>query len=232
MKKLLLICILAILYLSSSSQTIVSTAPETKRAVVEDYSGVMWESPYSHIRIQHMQYKYPDHVFAIYIHEGDNAIPGSNDYLDLRTPWGPALLAQTDYNSDYLTTTINRHVFLEYAHNSGTAIGANDIIDAIDMIMLDPAYVNVAAEASIDLATNLLTVHVEAYYTGTSPEASNYLNVALVQNDIYGWQVGRYSNPNYCTTEEEEYRQQGVLRHLLTDQFGDEITSTTPGSFF
>ncbi len=231
MKKTLLLCVLTVLFLSSTSQTIVSTTPEFKRVVVEDYSGVMWESPYAHKRIQHQVYNYPDHVFAIYIHEGDNAIPGSDDYLDLRTEWGPALLAQTDYDPDILTTTVNRHVFPAYAHLSGTAIGPNSIIDAIDEIMLEPAYVNVAAEAEIDLETNLLTVHVEAYYTGTSPESSNYLNVVLVQNDIYGWQVGRLRNPNYCTSEEEEYRQQGVLRYLVTDQFGDVITTTTATSF-
>ncbi len=231
MKKTLLFCMLAVLYLSSVSQTIVSTVPETKKAVVEDYSGVMWDSPYSHIRIQHQQYKHPENVFAIYIHEGENAIPGSDDYLDLRTEWGPALLAQTDYNSDYLTTTVNRRYFPDYAHNNGTAIGAYSIIDAIDLIMQESAYVNVAAEAEIDLATNLLTVHVEAYYTGNSPQPVNFLNVALVQNDIYGWQVGRFSNPNYCTTEEEEYRQQSVLRHLLTEQFGEAINNTTAGSF-
>jgi PKD repeat protein len=231
MKKLLLCCIITVLYVSSTGQTIVSTTPENKRVVVEDYSGVMWESPYAHKRIQHMEFRYPDNVFAIYIHEGENAIPGSDDYLDLRTQWGPALLDQTDYNPDYLTTTVNRHYFPDYAHNSGTAIGPNDIIDAIDLILLEPAYVNVAAEAEIDLATDMLSVHVEAYYTGTSPEQTNYLNVALVQNDIYGWQVGRFRNPNYCTSEEEEYRQQAVLRHLLTDQFGEEITNTSTGSF-
>ena len=231
MKKILLLCVMTALYLSSVSQTIVSTTIENKRAVVEDYSGVMWESPYTHIRIQHQQYNHPENVFAIYIHEGDNAIPGTNDYLDLRTQWGPALLDQTTYNPDYLTTTVNRHIFLEYAHSDGTAIGANSIIDAIDLIIEELAYVNVAAEAELDIESRLLTVHVEAYYTGNSPEATNYLNVALVQNDIYGWQVGRLSNPNYCTFEDEEYRQQSVLRHLLTEQFGDAITTTTVNSF-
>jgi PKD repeat protein len=231
MKKILLLCMLTVLYLSSVSQTIVSTTLENKRAVVEDYSGVMWETPYTHKRIQHQQYKYPENVFTIFIHEGDNAIPGSDDYLDLRTQWGPALMAQTDFNPDLFTTTVNRHVFPDYAHFAGTAIGANSIIDAINLIIGELAYVNVAAEAELDMETNLLTVHVEAYYTGNSPEPTNYLNVALVQNDIYGWQVGRLRNPNYCTSEDEEYRQQSVLRHLLTDQFGEAITNTTVNSF-
>jgi len=231
MKKTLLLCLLTALYLGSVGQTIVSTTPENKKAIVEDYTGVMWDNPYTHKRIQHQQYNYPENVFAIYIHEGENAIPGSNDYLDLRTEWGPALMDQTDFTPTALTTTVNRHVFPGFAHNNGTAIGANSIIEAIDMIMLESAYVNVAAEAEIDPGTNLLTVHVEAYYTGSSGDPTNYLNVALVQNDIYCWQVGRMRNPNYCTPEEEEYRQQGVLRHLLTGQFGEEINNTTASSF-
>ena len=231
MKKLLLLCLLAVFVLGSYGQTIVSTNPENKRAVVEDYSGVMWESPYSHKRIQHMQYKYPEHVFAVYIHEGENAIPGGDEYPDLRTQWGPALLEQTDYVADYITVTVNRHYFPAHAHNNGTAMHGDGIEDAVETIMLDPAYVNVAAEAEIDLSTNLLTVHVEAYYTGLSPEPTNYLNVALVQNEIYGWQVGRMWNPNYCTPNENEYRQQRVLRHLLTGQFGDLIDDTNPATF-
>ena len=231
MKKLLLFCLLPFLLAGSYAQTIVSTSPENKRVVVEDYSGVMWESPYSHIRTQHMQYMYPGQVFAICIHEGDNAVPGGDDYLDLRTPWGPALLSQTDYTADYLTLTVNRHYFPDYAHNSGTAMHASGIEDAVKTIMLDAAYVNVAAEAEIDLSTNELTVHVEAYYTANGTQSTNYLNVALVQNELVSWQEGRMSNPNYCTTNDNEYREMAVLRQLLTDQFGDEIATTTSGTF-
>ena len=119
--KNLLLPLLAVLYLGTTAQTIVSTVPENKHVVIEDYSGVMWDSPYSHKRIQFYQYKYPDNVYAFYIHEGDNAVPGSDDYLDLRTEWGPALLGQTDYNPDYLTTTVNRQVFEGFSHNAGTA---------------------------------------------------------------------------------------------------------------
>ena len=45
------------------------------------------------------------------------------------------------------------------------------------------SYVNVATTATIDVNTRLLTVFVEAYYTGASPVASNRLNVALLQNN-------------------------------------------------
>ena len=45
-------------------------------------------------------------------------------------------------------------------------------------------------EATIVTSTRQLVVYVEVYYTDDSPEGTNYLNVAVLQNDILGPQPG------------------------------------------
>jgi hypothetical protein len=69
----------------------------------------------------------------------------------------------------------------------------------------------------------VLTVTVESYYTGTSPVATNKLNVALLQNNTLGPQTGGNMGNNY--------NHQHRLVHMLTGQWGTTISSTTTGSF-
>ena len=81
---------------------------------------------------------------------------------------------------------VNRHFFPNYTSNGGTAIGgcysnASGIAlqspptYAIDEILLEPAYLNVAADAIIDYSTGTLTVNTEIYYTDSSPNSANFL---------------------------------------------------------
>ena len=83
----------------------------------------------------------------------------------------------------------------------------------------ESAYVNVAAQSELDLGTRQLTVNVEAYYTGTSPNASNMLNVALLQNNVEGPQRGGTSY-NQSILPNGNYNHMHMLRHLLTGQWG------------
>lgn len=68
-----------------------------------------------------------------------------------------------------------------------------------------------------------MTVLVEAYYTGSSPEPSNFLNVALLQNNTLGPQTGGNAG--------NEYNHMHRLVDMLTGQWGEEITQTSAGDF-
>lgn len=48
--------------------------------------------------------------------------------------------------------------------------------------------VNVAATATIDASTKILTVHVETYYTQDVTDEVGLLTVALLQNNVVGEQ--------------------------------------------
>lgn len=73
-------------------------------------------------------------------------------------------------------------------------------------------------------------MHVEAYYTGDSPESTNLLNVALTQNNIKGPQFSSWFNPD-AITPDGQYMHQHMFRDFLTGQWGDEIFTTTNGTF-
>ena len=87
----------------------------------------------------------------------------------------------------------------------------------------ESSYVNVGVEAEIDLQTRELTVHVEAYYTGNSPESTNKLSIALLQNNTLGPQTGGDVGDQYVHMHR--------LVDLITPPWGVVISPTTAGTF-
>jgi hypothetical protein len=85
--------------------------------------------------------------------------------------------------------------------------------------MAEDSPVNVGASTSYNEATRELTVNVELYYTGNSPESSNFIQVALLQSGVLGPQTNGGMGNNYVHNH--------MLRYLITDQWGDEVTTTT-----
>lgn len=221
-KTLLLSCLL--FGAVSFAQTIVSTTPENKKVILEEYTGIYCVyCPQGHTIAQNMKNADPNNVFLINIHVGGYAAPaaGSGD-PDFRTPFGTAIAAQSGLTG-YPAGTVNRNLFFGLSQGSGTAMSRGNWSNAGSQIKLQSSYVNVAVESSIDIQTNVLTVHVEGYYTGSSPEVTNKLNVALLQNNTKGPQTGGNAG--------NEYNHQHRLVHMITGQWGEDITTTTMGTF-
>lgn len=102
---------------------------------------------------------------------------------------------------------------------------------ATDTVLSEISYVNLGAEATLDVNTNELNVHVEIYYTGDSPETTNFINIALLESNVEGPQNGGANfNPDFMLPN-GNYSHQHMLRHLITGQWGEEITTTSTGSF-
>ena len=95
--------------------------------------------------------------------------------------------------------------------------------NAANQIKLQSSYVNVGVQGVINTQTNMLDVTVEIYYTGNSPVSTNKLNVALLQNNTLGPQTGGNMGNNY--------NHQHRLVHMITGQWGTDVTSTTNGAF-
>ena len=201
--------------LSIFAQTIVSTDPENKKVVLEEFTGITCGyCPDGHAIAQNIQNNNPGNVFLINIHQGGYANPGNSGF-DFRTPFGNALAAQVGANF-YPSGTINRN---------SNALSRGSWTSAANTTLGQSSDVNVGVEADIDVQTNTITVHVEAYYTADSPESNNKLNVALLQNNTIGPQTD-YENGN--TTE---YNHMHRLVWLITGQWGEIITTTTAGTF-
>ncbi len=223
LKKLLPLYVLGLVSLGLTAQTIVSTTPGNKKVVLEEYTGLHCVfCPQGHAIAQGMHDANPESVFLINVHVGGFATPASGE-PDFRTPFGTALdnfAGVTGYPSG----SISRTVFPGRENTPGkTAIYRNFWVQSSNETLAQASFVNVAVESTLNVQTSELTVHVEAYYTGNSTEATNKLNVALLQNNTKGPQTGGNMGNNYV--------HQHRLVYLLTGQWGEDITTTTAGTF-
>ncbi len=218
MKKIFtLILTLAACTFGSWAQTITTSQPLNKNVVLEDYTGIHCQyCPEGHVIAQQILDNNPGRAAAIAIHQGPYATPSGSE-PDYRTPFGDALAGQTGL-SGYPSGTVNRHVFL----GGVTALGRGDWTWASNQTMSEPSPVNVGVTSDFDSITRNLTVHVELYYTANSNTGTNYINVALIQDHIFGPQTGGGAGNNY--------EHMHMLRYLVTDQWGDPVTPTTAGT--
>lgn len=208
---------------SMVAQTIVGTDPENKNVVLEEFTGIHCVyCPQGHAIAQGIYDANPDDVVLINIHQGSYAIPSGSE-PDFRTQWGDAISGQSGLLG-YPAGTVNRHLFPGYSQGSGTAQSRSTWQTTSNIILNEPSYLNIALEATIVNSTRQLVVYVEVYYTGDSPVDKNFLNVALLQNNILGPQTGGGQGDNY--------NHKHMLRHLLTGQWGVEISETSEGTLY
>ena len=211
-------------YLASFSQTIVSTDTENKKIILEEFTGIYCTyCPDGHAIANAIKAENPEDVFIINIHTGGYAVPNPaiND-PDYRTSFGDAIANQSNLTG-YPAGTVNRQFFSSLTMNGGTAMGRGGWTTAASQVLSQSAYVNVGVEATINVQNNELTVHVEGYYTGDSPQNTNYLNVVLTQNNTIGPQTGGGMG--------SDYNHNHRLVHMLTGQWGEVISTTSAGSF-
>lgn len=216
MKRIVLLVsglLLSAFSLTAQTPQFVSTEPANRNVVIEEFTGVNCGfCPDGHRIVREYQEANPGRVFAINIHQGGYAALYT-------TQWGDAIANQTGLQG-YPAGTVNRHLF----SGSATALSRDAFVSCGDQIKAMPSFVNVAAEATIDASSRLLIVNVEAYYTGDAETAENYINVALLQDSIIGPQSGGSNfNPTQVTAD-GQYIHMHMLRHLLTGQWGDQVT--------
>jgi len=207
-----------------NAQTFVPTTPQNKKVILEEFTGINCQfCPQGHVIANNIKAADPNNVFLINIHVGGFSTPSAGQ-PDFRTPFGTAIVGQTGATG-YPAATVNRMVFpgLQQGAVGTTAMNRNNWTSAANTTKAQASYVNVALQASINVQTNVLTVTVETYYTGTSPVATNKLNVALLQNNTLGPQTGGNMGNNYV----HEHR----LVHMITGQWGTNIPTTTSGTF-
>ena len=229
MKNNLLIVLLTIFCVFTiNAQTFVSTQPENKNVILEEFTGISCVyCPDGHRIAQDLHNANPNDVFLINIHTGGYANPqgpGTDFRVD---PIGSNIASQSGV-SGYPSGTVNRHVF------SGgiTAMSRGDWAGAANQIMNMASPVNVGIQANVDMATNVLTVDVEVYYTGAQTVTSNMLNVAVVQNNVEGPQTGGSQFNPTAILANGNYNHQHMLRHMMTGQWGVPINTLTPGSLY
>ena len=208
---------------SAQTPQFVSTEPANKNVIIEEYTGInCGYCPDGHKRVREYEAANPGRVFGINIHAGSYA---ANTYT---TQWGNALMNQAQVTG-FPSGTINRETFTYYDDYYGQtvtsmALGRGQFVSCGNEILAQTSFVNVAAQASIDATTRVMTVNVEAYYTADAETASNKLNVVLLQDSIIGPQSGASGNPSQVTSD-GQYIHMSMLRDMITGQWGDDITA-------
>ncbi len=239
MKKLTLLFSLTLAGFSLCAQTFVSTVPENRNAVLEEFTGIHCTfCPDGHRLAQLLHDANPNDVVLINVHVGGYATPDAGE-PDFRTAFGTALAGQSGL-CGYPAGTVNRQYFpgLSQTDNNNQPCGTNaiamsrgDWTGAANQILDESSPVNVAARATIDMVGRTLTVVVEAYYTGNSATATNKLTVAVTENNLESNQTGASANPSQILPN-GKYNHKHMLRHFLTGQWGATISNTSAGSFF
>ncbi len=205
------------------AQTIVSTTPQNKKAVLEEYGGIYCVyCPEGNVIAESILADHPDQVMRINIQEGLYANPEPGD-PDFRSDYGLSYANQTGL-AGYPAGTVNRQVFpgWEQGNPGTTALGRSYWPLAVEEVLGQNAVVNLAAEATVDYETNEIEILVEFYYTA-NVNAVNFLNVAVLQNSVYGPQMGGNEGVNY--------EHNHLLRDMITGQWGDPVYVSGQGHF-
>ncbi len=195
------------------------TEVQNRNALIEEFTGVnCGYCPDGHRMVNELMAANPGRVYAINIHTGQYAIKYT-------TSFGSALANQSNIKG-YPAGSVNRHVFSSYSQRSGgTAMSRDKFTAAATEIMSQPACANIAAKAMINKSTRELTVGVAVYYTSAPTNTTNLINVAVIEDSIWGQQSGGQThNPTQYDATTQKYCHTHMLRHLVTEQWGDAIT--------
>lgn len=213
---------------ANNAQTIVSTLPQNRKAVIEQFNGCGY-CPDAHRVVDNICAQYPASVFDIRFFQGYYA---QNNLPHFVTQWGDALANQAQVYA-YPSATINRHPFpwAQYTNYPYLEIGREDYASAVDTILQLTSPVNIAATVSINDSSRIMVVYVELYYTGNSNYSTNKLNVVLLQNNIIDSNISFRSYYPEMEVNDTLYRYMHVVRDMITGQWGETIETTTAGSF-
>lgn len=204
-----------------SAQDIVTIHPQLKAVVLEEYTGLNCPyCPQGHAIAEQILSDNPDKVSVIAVHQGSFATPNDGQ-PDFRTSFGNGLAGQTSLEG-YPSGTVNRHFFQDLSAGGGTALSRGDWTAASERILGEESYVNLGVSTFYNDLTRELSVTVEAYYVENLPFGviSNFFQIAITESNIIAYQSGASAN----------YNHKHMLRHLITGQWGDEITEVSAGS--
>ena len=214
----------------ANAQSFVDTTQQNKNIILEEFTGIgCVYCPDGHLIAQNLHDNNPNDVFLINIHTGGYANP-QGPGTDFNTSFGAAIASQSNLGG-YPAGTVNRHQF-SMSQNGGTAMSRSDWNSASTQLLSQPSPVNVGIQATVDIATNILTVDVEVYYTGTQTVSTNMLNVAVVQHNVEGPQTGGQTYNPGAMLPNGNYNHNHMLRHLLTGQWGEYIQTLNPGTLY
>lgn len=201
----------------------VSTDVQKRNAVLIDNTGIYCSAcGFAALNIEEVLISNPNLV-VIANHGGCYSDPGSPYDVELRTE---QTVEYDDNIAFYDNSIISAITGYPTITIDGNRVGyfTENLTNAINLVQQEDSYVNIYASAIIDTLSRELTVEVECYYTGNSPN-ENFLNVAILQDGIFGYQSGQ---PGSITGN---FTFDHALRHLLTSTWGESIGTPQQGEY-
>ena len=189
----------------AQTPTIVSTQVEKRNVIIEEFTGYhcTW-CPDGHRVCNEIAEQHAGHAWSINIHQGYYA-EGSG----YTTTYGDNIAGL--YNiSSWPNGVVNR--------GSSASSNRSAWVSQANTVREENSPVNVAAVGNLDAASRTVTLHIELYYTSNASNATNLLNVAVLQNNVIGRQSGSGYNPDYVEPD-GSYRHMHMFRTLLTGQW-------------
>ena len=196
-----LMCAVLACLLQVNAQQFVSTDPQNRNAVIEEFTGRnCGYCPDGHVIANQIVHSNPGRVWAVNIHAG-----------------GYAPTSYPNFNTGVSTTICNGFQVTGFPagvvnRSTATAQGRGSWQSLTNQQLAQAAECNVAGQVVINPVTRLAKITVEVYYTANSAEATNYLTIYPEQ----------WVNGNYCHMH--------ILRDAITADWGDEIAPTTAGT--
>jgi hypothetical protein len=231
MKKHLSILLLTGAFGTANAQLPVSTAPQNKKVVLEEFTGIYCGyCPDGHSIANSIYNADPTNVVLINIHSGGFANVATGE-PDLKTAEGTAIDAMPGMGiTGYPAGDVNRTILT----STVMAAGRGSWATMAATIKAQPAYCNVALQGTLNATTRVLTVDAAVYYTANSPVSTNSLTIVLLEDGVLGPQHN-YGNPYWNLANynvDGSYNHNHVLRKTLTPTFGLTIPAATMGTTF
>jgi hypothetical protein len=217
------------LFVVNAQNTPVSQTPLNKNVVLEELTGIhCGYCPDGHKRANDIAIANPGRVVLVNIHAGSYATPGAGE-PDLRTTDGTTL--NTFFNpTGYPAGSVQRR-----PHSSDMtriSTGRGNWAAQATTVLAEPSPVNLAMNATIDAATRVVTVTVEAFYTSPFAAGTNhFLNVGILQNNFEGPQSNYGPYNTGAILPNGNYLHQHIFRGFINTggTWGESINAASTG---
>ena len=223
MKKIFTTSLFSLLLINFSiAQNWVSTTPENKNVIFEDFTGIgCGYCPDGHKIIDGVKEANPNDVYIIKIHAGGYA---NGQTPNLTTVEGNAINSVAVPQGSYPSGSANR------TKNPWSETRSLWSASSYNVLM-QSSPVNVYVKSFFNRSNRELTTEVEVYYT-ESVSDNNKLNVVLTQSNILGKQNGasQYYPENMVG---DNYKHNNILRDFITPggAWGEVISETDKGDY-
>ena len=215
----ILSALFASLPLFVNAQSLVSQDPMNRTVLLEEYAAInCGNCPAGHALADGLLAQHPFNMVAVELHGGGLAVPSSGQ-PDLRNEWATALWSHNNVLSQP-RGSVNR-----IPVNGQVVMSTSGWMNATNNALALPTPVNVGVSSTFDANSRVLTIDVELFYTGNSAGGNDHIAVLLKEDHIIGYQQ------DYVNGAQANYDHKNVLRAYITELWGDEVTTTTAGSF-